>query len=151
MIVDRIEYAGQYAKQLPHLSDALALIAAHPEMEPGKHYFEGGFVMRQTGYTRPLHEGAYEAHKKYIDVQILAKGREIILWNRLEEMQEIEPYQEQTDKCVLQGTGTMLEMKPGMFCALFPSDAHTACRHEETHPSTQYEKYVVKLEQRSSL
>ena len=146
MIIDRIEYVDQYFQLLPHLADALQLIAQQPNMEPGKHFFYGGFVMRQTGCTRPVYEGTYEAHRKYVDVQILMNGRELILWDRLENMQEIEPYQPETDKCVLQGHESMVEMRPGMFCVLFPSDAHAACRHEESHSGTTYEKYVVKLE-----
>ena len=61
-------------------------------------------------------------------------------------MTEIASYDPQTDKQTLQGQGSVLEMKPGMFCVLFPSDAHTACRHLDGEDPSSYVKYVIKLE-----
>ena len=55
-------------------------------------------------------------------------------------------YDPEKDKQPLRGQGSALEMRPGMFCALFPSDAHSACRHTEGQPPAAYVKYVVKLE-----
>lgn len=145
MIVDRIEYAGQYAKQLVHLKDALDFIRENPDLGEGKHTFPGGWLMKQTGVTKALNDGPYEAHRSYIDVQILAEGREIILWNRLENMTALSPYNTDTDKQALSGAGSILELVPGMFCVLFPEDAHAACRHLEGDSPANYVKYVVKL------
>lgn len=144
MIVDRIEYAAEYAAQLPHLQDALQAIQSQPDMDGGKHLFPGGYVMRQTGLTKPAEGAAFEAHRKYIDVFILSEGKETVLWNRLENMQETAPYDPGKDKLSLQGHGSALEMQPGMFCVLFPSDAHSTCRY--TAEQTAYVKYVIKLE-----
>lgn len=96
MIVDRIEYAAEYTGRFPHLADALALIRENPGS--GKHTFPGGYLMRQEGQTKSLREGSYEAHRTYIDVQLLTEGQEIILWDRLENMTEITPYDPQTDR-----------------------------------------------------
>lgn len=144
MIVDRIEYAAEYAAQLPHLRDALQVIRSQPDMDSGRHLFPGGYVMRQTGVTKPVEDATFETHRRYIDVFILAEGREVVLWNRLENMQETAAYDPEKDKQALQGQGIALEMSPGMFCALFPTDAHAPCRH--TAGETAYVKYVVKLE-----
>lgn len=144
MIVDHTEYAAEYAAQLPHFQDALQAIQSQPNMDGSKHPFPGGYVMRQTGLTKPVDETAFEAHRKYIDVFILAEGRETVLWNRLENMQESAAYDSEKDKQSLQGHGSALEMQPGMFCVLFPSDAHSACRH--TVEQAAYVKYVIKLE-----
>lgn len=146
MIVDRIEYAAEYAARLPHLQDALGAIQSEPEMDGGKHPFPGGFVMRQTGLTKPADDAAFEAHRKYIDVFILAEGRETVLWNRLENMRESAAYDPEKDKLALEGQGSGLEMRPGMFCVLYPSDAHSACRHTAGQEPSAYVKYVVKLE-----
>lgn len=146
MIVDRIDHAADYAAQLPHLQDAVALIRELKDPAPGKHPFPGGYLMYQSGQTRAADEGGYEAHRKYADVQILLEGRELILWDRLENMEETAPYNAETDKLALRGSGSILEMRPGMFCVLFPTDAHTACRHEAGGAPGPYAKYVVKLE-----
>ncbi len=145
MIVDRIEYAGQYAGQLVHLEDALNFIHENPDPGEGRHEFPGGWLMKQTGVTKALDEGPYEAHRSYIDVQILAEGREIIRWNRLENMTALSPYDSGTDKQALSGAGSLLELLPGMFCVLFPEDAHAACRHLDGCAPARYVKYVVKL------
>ncbi len=145
MIVDRIEFAAQYAKQLPHLADAMKAIRENPDMDASKHPFPGGYVMRQTGLTKPAADAAFEAHRSYIDVFVLAEGTETVLWNRLEHMEEAEPYDSQKDKHALKGTGSALEMKPGMFCALFPTDAHAPCRHLDGQEAAPYVKYVIKL------
>lgn len=144
MIVDRVEYAADYAAQLPHLQDALQLIREQPDMDGSRHPFPGGYVMRQTGLTRPAEDAVFEAHRKYIDVFVLAEGRETVLWNRLENMQETAAYDPEKDKQALRGCGSALEMQPGMLCVLFPNDAHSACRH--TAGQTPYVKYVIKLE-----
>jgi biofilm protein TabA len=146
MIVDRMEYAGEYAAQLPHLQHALAFIRENPDPGAGKHPFTGGYLMRQEGETRPADEGTYEAHRKYIDVQLLKEGGELLLWDRLENMTEVSAYDPEKDKHTLQGNGSVLEMRPGMFCVLFPNDAHTACRHAVGATSGRYVKYVIKLE-----
>lgn len=144
MVIDRIEYAAEYAALLPHFQDALQAIQSQPDMDGSKHPFPGGYVMRQTGLTKPVDEDAFEAHRKYIDVFVLSEGRETVLWNRLENMQEIAAYNPEKDKQALHGQGSALEMQPGMFCILFPSDAHSACRY--TAEQTPYAKYVIKLE-----
>ena len=54
--------------RLPHLADALEAIRKEPDMSPDKHYFTGGYVMRQTGMTKPVKDAAFETHREYIDV-----------------------------------------------------------------------------------
>lgn len=145
MIIDRVEYASEYAKQLPHLADALAFIKENPNPGEGKHPFEGGFLMHQSGMTKALADGDYEAHREYIDVQILIDGREFMLWNRLENMKETAAYDAVKDKHAIAGEGSILELTPGMFVVFYPSDAHKACRHLDGMESGKFEKYVVKL------
>ena len=146
MIVDRIEYVGEYTAQLPNLPKALERIRQEPDMDGSRHPFPGGYVMRQTGTTKPIQDAAFETHRKYIDVFILAEGKETVLWNRIENMEPTAEYDPEKDKLALKGTGSTLEMKPGMFCALFPTDAHAPCRHPVGQEPGPYVKYVVKLE-----
>lgn len=145
MIIDKIGYAEKYASLLPHLADALALIEAQPQAFEGKKTFEGGYVMYQTGTTRSEKDGDYEAHRKYIDVQLLAEGGEWLLWNRLEEMRETAPYDAQKDKLAINGEGSLVQLMPGMFAVMFPQDAHKACRHPEGIQPAEFAKYVIKL------
>lgn len=115
-------------------------------MDGSRHLFPGGYVMRQTGTTKPIQDAAFETHRKYVDVFILVEGKETVLWNRIENMEPTAEYDPEKDKLALKGTGTSLQMQPGMFCALFPTDAHAPCRHPEGQEPGPYVKYVVKLE-----
>ncbi|MDO4266072.1 MAG: YhcH/YjgK/YiaL family protein [Eubacteriales bacterium] len=145
MIIDRLEYAAQYQNVLPHLMDAVAFIKENPNPGPGKHTFPGGYLMQQSGETRALSDGDYEAHREYIDVQLLMEGSEYLLWNRLENMKETVPYDREKDKHAITGDGSLLELRPGMFAVLYPEDAHKACRHPEGALPSHYEKFVIKL------
>lgn len=146
MILDRIAYAQAYTAQLPNLPMALERIRQEPDMDGSRHFFPGGYVMRQTGITKPIQDASFESHRKYIDVFILAQGAETVIWNRIEEMEPVAEYDPEKDKLALKGTGASVQMLPGMFCALFPTDAHSPCRHPDGQDPSPYVKYVVKLE-----
>jgi len=145
MIVDRVKYAAEYEDRLPGLGRALEEIRREGGWtEPRR--FPGGYVLRQSGRTRPEDGEGFEAHRGHVDVFILAEGRETVLWNRLEELEESGPYDPEKDKQPLRGRGSGLELEPGMFCVLFPGDAHSPCRHRPGQAPADYVKYVVKLE-----
>lgn len=146
MIVDRLEYASEYFEQLPGFQNAIEFIRENPEPGEGKHSFPGGFMMCQAGETKDMETGDYELHRNYIDVQILRSGSEMILWNRKENMKGSIPYDPEKDKEMVSGEGSILELKPGMFAVLFPTDAHKACRHLDKSSQSEFSKYVVKLE-----
>lgn len=52
-------------------------------LEVGRYEFDGGYFMVQKGTTRPLEEGTFEAHRRYIDVQIVVEGSEELAWEDL--------------------------------------------------------------------
>lgn len=143
MIVDRIEAMDKYCATIPHLAEALSIIRENPYIGEGKRYFDGGYMFFQAADTRPAEDGTFEAHRDYLDLQILLDGMEYILWNHIANMEVVIPYNAEKDREDLSGEGTTLLMKPGMCCLLFPQDAHKACRHIE-QPG-RYEKLVVKL------
>lgn len=146
MIVDKLGELEKYYGQIPHLEAAMAYIQAHQDLPEGVQTFNGGTVVKQTGTTKPADDGLFEVHMKYLDVQILLKGKEYILWNALSEMEEAIPYDSVKDVRRLSGEGALLEMHPGMCCILYPWDAHKGCRHPVGAQATEYEKLVIKLE-----
>ena len=98
----------------------------------------------QEGKTKPLDEGDFEAHRKYIDVQIILQGREEIAWADLGTLKTTEAYDEQKDKEMLGGEAEYTAMiNAGTFWVALPQDAHKACKHTAA-PST-YKKVVMKL------
>ncbi len=89
-------------------------------------------------------EAMPEAHRKYIDLQYVLKGSELIRCIPLKDCVITVPYSEEKDICFLSGhPGTMLEMKPGRVVVLFPEDAHAPCI--KTENTELIFKCVVKI------
>lgn len=143
MILDYTKNIELYAPVLKNLDKALAAIQALPTLEPGRYEFDGGYFMIQTGTTNPMEPGDYEAHRKYIDVQMILEGSELVAWKELSETTLVE-YSEEKDFAVCSGPiEEVVNVKEGMFYAVYPHDAHKPCRHFDT--PTTYKKAVIKL------
>ncbi len=131
MIVDRFE---NWDRLLRGRSWDLArdfLLSLRPDSPEGDTKLDGdavyGRVMAYT--TRTPEEGLLESHRLYIDVQTTLDGAEGIEWfprNTLERKQEYDPGR---DFELWRRPGpppARADMVPGMFCVLFPEDAHLA-------------------------
>ena len=145
MIIDALNRMGRYVDAIPHLAEGLACLAAHKdETEPARYAFAGGFMMLQKGATRSVQDGDYEAHRRYLDVQVLLDGAETVEWASAETLTETVAYDESKDKVMYAGKGSLVEICPGMCYVCWPCDAHKACRNTGT--LTTYRKAVIKLE-----
>lgn len=67
-----------------------------------------------------------EAHKKYLDIQYVLSGEDIIGWKPFERCKTIEqPYLPEKDKMFFQDSPeSWFSLKPGYFALFFPHDAH---------------------------
>ncbi|OIO02021.1 MAG: YhcH/YjgK/YiaL family protein [Elusimicrobia bacterium CG_4_10_14_0_2_um_filter_56_8] len=95
----------------------------------GKYGIDGErvFAMVQRYETIALPEPRFEAHRKYIDVQYVAAGAEIIGCAPLPVMAVSEVYDEEKDICfgaVPGGSWTPLLLEAGGLAVLYPEDAH---------------------------
>ena len=145
MIIDSLKNIGVYKPVLKGLDTGLTAVRAlgeHPET--GKYTFEGGYFLVQEGKTKPLDEGDFEAHRKYIDVQIILEGCEMVGWADIDGLKESAAYDEAKDKIMYAGEAAQCNtIREGMFWAAFPEDGHKACRHAGAQ--TTYRKIVMKL------
>ena len=144
MIIDRIKNIEYYESILPGLKNGLNTLRLLPPQEVGRYEFEGGFLMIQEGTTKPMSEGTFEAHRKYVDVQIMLHGCEELAWEEYDLLNSLVPYNEEKDQERLDGerNHSML-ISAGMFFAAFPQDGHKAVSHtDEQH---HYRKAVMKL------
>lgn len=139
MIVDQITnvdsdlYAGLLQKQGGSfkLADRLAtalkfLQEGNVKQLPPSHIELDGdkvFAMIQHYDTKPKEQGVWEAHRKYIDVQYVAEGEELMGYANLGHLQAGE-YDAEKDIVLLKGEGSYVLMKPGSFVILTPQDAH---------------------------
>lgn len=143
MVIDHLPRIEEYASLLPHLKEALACLEQNKDAVPGRYEFPDGFILIQEGTTSPLDAGDFEAHRKFLDVQILLEGAEIIAWADIDDLAVSVPYSEESDRSNLSGSGCPIPIQPGMFYICTPHDAHKACCYVEN--PTYFRKAVVKL------
>lgn len=144
MIIDKFENIRFYGCMLKHLENGLEAVAALKNREPGRYEFEGGYFMVQKGVTKPMEEGTFEAHRKYIDVQIVLEGSEEVAWKEITDLTPAIEYDPQKDVERLQGSfDHVLKVTEGMFYAAFPHDGHKPVSH--TDQPQEYTKIVMKL------
>lgn len=74
--------------------------------------------------TKPVEEGKYEAHRRYIDLQCIISGSEIIGYAPIDELKEVEEYNQERDRFFLQGEGDFFTFEKGQFAIFFPQDGH---------------------------
>lgn len=145
MIVDKISNIMQYEPMLNNLKkgmDAIAALGENPEL--GRYEFDGGYFMVQKGLTKPMEEGTFEAHRKYVDVQMVIEGSEELAWHDIADLSTAIPYNPEKDQERFTGTFEhVMKISAGMFYAAFPKDGHKAISH--TAQQQSYTKIVLKL------
>lgn len=144
MIIDKFDNIRFYNCLLNNLDSGLEAVSALRDPEVGRYEFDGGFFLVQKGETKPMEEGTFEAHRKYVDVQIVLEGSEEIAWADLDDLKEDGEYDEAKDKAAYNGLEeNTMKISAGMCYIAFPHDGHKAIRHTKEQQS--YTKIVMKL------
>ena len=95
--------------------------------------------------TGSREERRYEAHRRYIDVQVLLAGEETIDVALERDLPVLEAYDEQRDVMFLKppAHAASLPMRPGRFAVFFPHDVHRpGCHLKDKH---KVRKIVMKV------
>ena len=130
MIYDSLKNASLYYGADPLFKEAFELARSlmDPTVPMGKHEGENGvYVMKSTYESKVVADKAtYEAHREYIDLQIVVSGKEKILDCDVDELIITQPY---APDCLLgvakDGTREQtLTMGEGDFAIFYPTDAH---------------------------
>jgi|WetSurMetagenome_2_1015567.scaffolds.fasta_scaffold317662_2 biofilm protein TabA len=149
MILDRIDNADFYAALHPQLAKAFDVLkngklgrkkAGKYEIDGDKVYYS---ILRYE--TKPMSEGKLEAHKKYIDIQVVLKGEEVLGYADIKGLAVAEKYDKTKDIAFFEQPAKMTTavLKPGHFCILFPQDAHLPCCCSEKPADVK--KVVIKV------
>ena len=111
---DRIARALEWAR----VTDPTAL-------EPGRIDIDGDrlFALVSDYVTKPLPDGRWEAHRRYLDLQCVAGGNERIGYAPLASLAG-GAYIPEKDIAWLEGDGSFVTMEPGRFMLLWPGDGH---------------------------
>lgn len=128
MVFDKIKNAKLYFSLGEKIRKALQYLAEtdFTATLPGKYEIDGAniYAIVDEYNTKPLSAGKWEAHRKYIDIQYIAAGREKIGVSEFEKVIVIEDYDENKDCAIYKGDGNFLLVDEGYFAIFFPTDVH---------------------------
>ncbi len=96
----------------------------------GRHELENGaYVNVQEYTTKARSETKYESHKKFIDIQLILSGKELIAVTPIEKMKVSEEYSEKNDVMFFHSNDecTDFVLETGDFLILYPKDVHMPC------------------------
>jgi YhcH/YjgK/YiaL family protein len=133
MILDTLPLWHRYAALHSGFARAFAFHeGVTPATADGRHDIDGDaiYALVQRYQTRATAGMQLEAHRRYIDVQFIALGREVIHWAPLATLSEVTlPYDPTKDAGFFAPTaGTVpVRIAAGQFAILFPNDAHGPC------------------------
>jgi len=89
---------------------------------------DGVYATHQIYETKPGLQARFEAHRRYIDIQTIWSGEELIYVAGLKGLKVLTPYDSEKDIEFFSFFGAAaLLMKPGVAAVLSPPDAHAPC------------------------
>lgn len=147
MISDKLTQLSLYSSVHPHIIDVQNFInnTNLTLLENGKHPINknGAFASVNEYEPKLMKDTFVECHKKYIDVQILVHGGELIGFGHVDNC-TAEPYDEDKDLQKLSGAMNLMSLEPGYFVVFFPHDAHQPGIKSNV-PLKKVKKIVFKL------
>jgi YhcH/YjgK/YiaL family protein len=128
MIIDKIENAHLYKNISERISKSFEYIRTTDlkNLPTGRYPIDGEniFALVSEYKTKSESEGKLEAHRKYIDVQYVISGEELMGYVPLGNQQILEPYKEENDIVFYTGDKSFTKVSEGMFAIFFPEDVH---------------------------
>lgn len=149
MILDTLSESKQYNAISPRFEKAFAFLrGVNKETPVGRYEIDGEeiYAFVQQHMTRPIEERQYEAHRQYIDLHYIVRGREVVYWAPIPLLTNITmPFSEQDDAALygIIPEGMPYQMREGDFTLLFPQDGHVpSCNWGD---AAEVLKVVVKI------
>lgn len=125
---DILEFARQYHANKAYWDKAFAFLRNNDlnAMAKGKYPIDGDnvFASVTTDSSKNLDKTNWESHRKYIDLQYVINGEEIMGHSPVAKATVTKEYDEKRDAANYTADGKMYSAKPGIFFLFFPSDAH---------------------------
>jgi YhcH/YjgK/YiaL family protein len=147
MIFDSVEHIGIYKGIHIGLDRAIQMIESNQLdlSKSGKVSVDGDaiFYLVQDYSTKDVLDAKLEAHRRYIDLQFLVKGNEIMDCINIVNLSELTDYDEANDIQFFKGECNRLFAKENDFAVFFPHDGHRT--GVSTQEAEQVKKVVFKI------
>lgn len=131
MITDLLTNASTYFDLNERITKALRYLIDTDcqAIEAGRYEIDGSqiFAMVQDYTTKRPEEMKFESHRKYIDVQYVAKGEETMGYTDISRLSVTQDYDAENDVMLFDGEGVSLYLPAGAFVILYPQDGHQPC------------------------
>jgi YhcH/YjgK/YiaL family protein len=128
MIYDKVENASRYAAVSARVAKGLQYIqnTDFTRMEPGKHEIDGEdlFAVINEYETKEEKDCVLEAHRKYLDIQYMLSGSELIGISTLYKQEPVKAYSDANDYALYSDKLFFVQLKAGTFTIFFPEDLH---------------------------
>ena len=148
MIIDTLENSARYFVLGERIATALRYLRENDctKLPVGKIPIQGEqiYALVQDNTTKTRDQGVWEAHRKYIDVQFVAAGVEEMGYANIQTLTVKQPYDEQVDFALFNGSGSFVTVPAGSFTIFFPEDGHIPGSAVDGQPAA-VRKVVVKV------
>lgn len=130
MIKNSLKYTKNYYNLSEKIKLGLEFLESHDlkAMENGKYEILGEdvYINIQEYTSKPETDGKWEAHRKYIDIQVLIKGSEKIGVGEIQDFTTTEAYDEEKDVEFLTTNSSQqfITMRENDYIILYPYDVH---------------------------
>jgi len=129
MITDKISNYKLYTGLGSNFKEAFELLASNRfNRESGRYELSNGmYYMVQSYETKPVSDGMFESHRKYIDLQFIVDGKERQDYLNLAALKIREPYNADKDVIIYDvpdSKGFALILETGYFAIYYPEDGH---------------------------
>lgn len=129
MVIDKLSNASLYFALGPRFRKAFEFLQTTDlaALEKGKHPIEGTDVFAIVNEYDTVDPAAeqMESHKKYIDLQYMVQGEELIGHAFLGQLRPSQPYDEEKDYMLFaEPPAFFTKMEPGSFAIFYPTDLH---------------------------
>jgi YhcH/YjgK/YiaL family protein len=128
MIYDQVKKLTAYKGLCENLDAAITYLEKNDlrALPDGKHPVNEALIVQVSHYeTKNPSDARFEAHRKFIDIQMVFAGRELCYALPLEGLEEAEPFNTERDVGFYKAeTGAGLPLVPDVAAIFFPWDAH---------------------------
>jgi biofilm protein TabA len=128
MICDILRNSNIYSSLHQHFAKAFEYLQLtdFSELADGKYELinKDLFAIISSYETKPIAEGKWESHQKYIDIQYVISGEELMYYAPTIVLQPKDNYNDEKDVRFYDGEGCPVLVKAGSFAVFFPDDGH---------------------------